>query len=347
MPRKASLLQKLPETSWGDFSGGTVDKNPPATAGDTGLSPGSVLWSNYAHVPQLLSLLSRAHKPQVWSPGPCSLCSATRKSHQKEKPTQGTSKRKRQEVRKGSSQEGLLWWFLAGWPAPVSWECLFNKKSVYLSCNLSAVLNSFCPLFQIFVALRQEPRAGNKLTSHLTKKIKIISPSWAQIGQLWLEGVFMRSSSSLTDWDRPETWVGPFAAALQSLQIDTPPLEIQNSKKPYGTKNKCVHALGWSCTKRYEMTKNKIKTISAISEELGAKNWVSGAKVGYCSCPPNGTPQKGWANHLSHLSRPTSGHTPTLTPHKEWACSPYPAGERAREHAAYFHSLLQLAQVPQ
>ena len=47
-------------------------KNLPANAGDTGLSPGlgrsHVPRSNYARVPQLLSLCSGAHKPQLPSP---------------------------------------------------------------------------------------------------------------------------------------------------------------------------------------------------------------------------------------------------------------------------------------
>ena len=54
------------------FPGGTVVNNLLANAGDTGSSPGlgrSYLpQSNYAHVPQLLSLCSRAHKPQLLSP---------------------------------------------------------------------------------------------------------------------------------------------------------------------------------------------------------------------------------------------------------------------------------------
>ena len=41
-----------------DFPGGTVVKNPPAIAGDTGSIPGlgrsHMPWSNLAHVPQLL-----------------------------------------------------------------------------------------------------------------------------------------------------------------------------------------------------------------------------------------------------------------------------------------------------
>ena len=57
--------------SW-DFPGGTVVKNPPANAGDMGLIPGPgrshMPWSIKARAPQLLSLHSRAHKPQLLSP---------------------------------------------------------------------------------------------------------------------------------------------------------------------------------------------------------------------------------------------------------------------------------------
>ena len=75
-----------------DLPGGTVVKNPPAIAGDTGSSPGPgrfhMLQSNEACVPQLLSLHSRAHKPQLlkpachnyWSPHAQRLCSATREA---------------------------------------------------------------------------------------------------------------------------------------------------------------------------------------------------------------------------------------------------------------------------
>ena len=47
-------------------------KNPPASAGDMGSSPGPgrhhMPWSNKARAPQLLSLCSRAHEPQLLSP---------------------------------------------------------------------------------------------------------------------------------------------------------------------------------------------------------------------------------------------------------------------------------------
>ena len=78
-----SDLKTLPQRNWilkrilikntkRDFPGGAVVENPPANAGDAGLSPGlgrsHMLWSNWAREPQLLSL-------RVWS-----LCSATREA---------------------------------------------------------------------------------------------------------------------------------------------------------------------------------------------------------------------------------------------------------------------------
>ena len=58
------------------FPGGTVVQSPPANAGDTGSDPGPgrshVPWSNWARVPQLMSLHSRAREPQLLSP-----CAAT------------------------------------------------------------------------------------------------------------------------------------------------------------------------------------------------------------------------------------------------------------------------------
>ena len=51
------------------FPGGSVGKNPPASAGDTGLIPDPekchLLQSHEAHVPQLLSLHSGARDPQL------------------------------------------------------------------------------------------------------------------------------------------------------------------------------------------------------------------------------------------------------------------------------------------
>ena len=82
------LLSKTQE----DFPGGAVVKKP-ANAGDMGSSPGlgrsHMPWSNNAHGPQLLSLHSRAHKPQLLKPA-ClepvlcnerGLCTAMKSSH--------------------------------------------------------------------------------------------------------------------------------------------------------------------------------------------------------------------------------------------------------------------------
>ena len=76
------------------FTGGAVVKNPPANAGDTGLSPGPgrshMLRSNLARAPQLLSLCSRAHEPQLLSP--CATTPEARapraRAPQQEKPPQ-------------------------------------------------------------------------------------------------------------------------------------------------------------------------------------------------------------------------------------------------------------------
>ena len=64
-------FQHLRKKPWG-FPGGSVVKNLPANAGDTGSNPGPgrfhMLQSNEAHVLQLRSLRSRACKPQLLSP---------------------------------------------------------------------------------------------------------------------------------------------------------------------------------------------------------------------------------------------------------------------------------------
>ena len=53
------------------FPGGSVVKNPPANAGDTGSIPAPershVWWSNWVRVPQVLSLCSRAGDLQLLS----------------------------------------------------------------------------------------------------------------------------------------------------------------------------------------------------------------------------------------------------------------------------------------
>ena len=94
---EARLITYLPwlmKTGAG-FPGGAVVRNPPANAGDMGSSHGPgrshVPWSNWACLPQLLSLCSRARKAQLLSP--CATTTEARtpraRAPQQEKPSQG------------------------------------------------------------------------------------------------------------------------------------------------------------------------------------------------------------------------------------------------------------------
>ena len=72
----------------------------------------------------------------------------------------------------------------------------------------------------------------------------------------------------ITDWDPWQgpivfcgdfetSWeLGPFAAVLQCLHLDTPLLKQQNIKKLHGIKNHCMHTqLGQLLDKRHKETK--------------------------------------------------------------------------------------------
>ena len=65
-------------------------KNPPANAGDTGLSPGPgkshMLQSNKARAPQLLSLRCRACEPQLLKPARLEPVLCDERSHCSEMP---------------------------------------------------------------------------------------------------------------------------------------------------------------------------------------------------------------------------------------------------------------------
>ena len=83
--------------------------------------------------------------------------------------------------------------------------------------------------------------------------------------------------------------LGPFAAMLQCLHLDTPLLEQKNTKKLYvikKNKNKtkivCVSSWGKFWT---EDTK-RLENLAATFAEPGGKSWVSGAKLGsaHTSC---------------------------------------------------------------
>ena len=79
-----------------DFPGGAVVKNLSANAGDTGSIPGlgrsHMLRSNEAHAPQLLSLRSRAHEPQLLKPSCLEPVLHNNRSHHYEKPVHHNEK---------------------------------------------------------------------------------------------------------------------------------------------------------------------------------------------------------------------------------------------------------------
>lgn len=77
--------------------------------------------------------------------------------------------------------------------------------------------------------------------------------------------------------------------------------------------------MGQILDKRLKRTKN----VTATSEEKGTK-----------TCPLPSTPPEKWANHLSHRSNSTSGHTP----YKEQACHPF--RERMNKGTSYLFSCL-------
>ena len=72
------------------FPGGAVVGNLPANTRDMGSSPGlggsHMPWSNSARAPQLLSLCSRAHEPQLLKPACLEPVLCNKRSHHNEKP---------------------------------------------------------------------------------------------------------------------------------------------------------------------------------------------------------------------------------------------------------------------
>ena len=86
------------------FPGGAVVKNPPANAGDTGSSPGTgrshMPRSNQARAPQLLSLSSRAHVPQLLKPACLEPVLHSKRSHCNEKPAHCNEDPKQPKINK-------------------------------------------------------------------------------------------------------------------------------------------------------------------------------------------------------------------------------------------------------
>ena len=97
------------------------------------------------------------------------------------------------------------------------------------------------------------------------------------------------------------------------LWLDTSLFEQQNTKKLHGTKNNCVHA-PWGPIPDPNDTKRPKTPTATLFRSLEQKQGV-----GRKNMPPAHTPPTEWANHLSHPSSLTPGHTSTLTLYKEQA----------------------------
>ena len=87
-PVRMATIKKSTNTG---FPGGAVVRNLPASAGDTGSSPGPgishIPRSNLARAPQLLSLRSRAREPQLLKPVHLEPMLCNKRSHCNKKPT--------------------------------------------------------------------------------------------------------------------------------------------------------------------------------------------------------------------------------------------------------------------
>ena len=91
--------------------------------------------------------------------------------------------------------------------------------------------------------------------------------------------------------------LGPFAAVLQCLHLDTPLLELRNTKKLYGTKNNSVHVqLGQILDQKIQKAKtnkNKHKNKNTNKNQpnchfrrAGSKKQGVGSKSRVLSMPP-------------------------------------------------------------
>lgn len=79
-----------------------------------------------------------------------------------------------QKEQTGSQDRSLHQLHLWGWPAPMSWECLFNKRFVCLSCNWAVTPLVLSPLIDCYNFLlwwdKNQGRGINQLDRHKTTK---------------------------------------------------------------------------------------------------------------------------------------------------------------------------------
>ena len=138
-------------------------------------------------------------------------------------------------------------------------------------------------------------------------------------------------------WDR----LGPGTLCCSACTLEKYRLEQQNidAKKLEGIKNNCMHLqLGQIMDKKIQKDwKSKCCLSRAGNKRRG---WE--AKGEYYPCPLHSTLPKGWADHLSHHSSPTPGHTLTILPREE----PAPRLRGASKETCSLFSFLCVAGAP-
>ena len=96
-----------------------------------------------------------------------------------------------------------------------------------------------------------------------------------------------------------------------------------------------------------ERLKNQLPLLKSQEQKQGTLHAPlhatppEGQKQGTLHAPLHATPPEGWANHLSHPSDSTCGHTLTLTPYKEQT-APSSGSEQASKEPNVYSSSPQL-----
>ena len=150
---------------------------------------------------------------------------------------------------------------------------------------------------------------------------------WAGFKQhnRWTQGGLASHPRAPGWWDQTDR-LGPetLDPLLLCLYLDTCLLEQQNTKKLWGTKNNCVHEQ-WGQIYLGPQDIKRPKTQLPFLKSWEQKSRMLGVNKEYCTCPLHSTPPKEWANHLSHPSGLTPGHTS----YKEPAC-PHSASKQKK-----------------
>ena len=150
------------------------------------------------------------------------------------------------------------------------------------------------------------------------------SATFASLGKAWDHFSHCRVRDIGISWD-----VGPFAARLQCLHLDTPLLKQLNinTKKLDETKNNCVHVQLEQMLDPKDTETKKTKTQLPLLRSLEQKQGVR-SKGRVLLVPLHSRHLRG-NKPPTPLLRSDSRHNPTLTPYKERAHPPQDSASKA------------------